>query len=670
MSDQKKFRISLWEVDTTLGALGGWRGAQKAVVFDAANIGVEEYANDTGSAYWTLENSHPQISEFIPLARHYEISRWSETRNRWEFVAAGILDNYSATDYETTFQGIDYKSVLNQSYTPLSGMKTGGAGSLSTLIGVNGITTASSIPFKMSETSVGTQPRYFNTGAFGWDDSPVVTAFPGTLRALDPSELSGLPDGTNVYINNYANYINNTGDWTYYESPMISLTWSSIWNGGTASTGFNTNAHFRIYASPPANKNSGSPALTDLGLIGELEDNTQFSGSGTTIVAGQGWGPYTYNLYPQELKTLVESIEGPGSFTGFDYIATDYTNAGVSNEQDIACLRPGVSYSFQIYAAVWRTATAFNTWYRSKDGTIMGSEDTTSLQYGLPYEVTLGQSDEDAYSIIKRSLYNSIEKDEYSRLRYSSLISSGSTATTHTTISAAQPVLDYIADICDLEMGAKTTGDKVIFGIKKPSGGATYDGDFQLNLSVSSSPSTAMALRYPETISSFSFDPGYSRVRNDVKIIPSTSYLSGSSGQNPSGVSLIGASAINQSSISTNGRIPAIVSRDGLLNQAAAQNEANRLINTSKIENTKNVSISAVVNGIDLWNGWDLGDSINVTIKKGLVDINEPFVISGVRWFGETDGHERIELELVQGTAFGAQFSAPSGGTSATTLGR
>jgi hypothetical protein len=67
-----------------------------------------------------------------------------------------------------------------------------------------------------------------------------------------------------------------------------------------------------------------------------------------------------------------------------------------------------------------------------------------------------------------------------------------------------------------------------------------------------------------------------------------------------------------------------------------------------------------------MWNGWDVGDSVRVTIKRGLVDVDEPFVISAVSWFGETDGHERIELELVQGTAFGAQF----GGASATSSGR
>jgi hypothetical protein len=85
------------------------------------------------------------------------------------------------------------------------------------------------------------------------------------------------------------------------------------------------------------------------------------------------------------------------------------------------------------------------------------------------------------------------------------------------------------------------------------------------------------------------------------------------------------------------------------------------LLNSYKPENAKQVDLAVVVDGVDLWNGWDVGDSIRVTIKRGLVDIDEPFVISGVRWFGESDGHERVELDLVQGSAFGAQYSAAIG---------
>jgi hypothetical protein len=268
----------------------------------------------------------------------------------------------------------------------------------------------------------------------------------------------------------------------------------------------------------------------------------------------------------------------------------------------------------------------------------------------------MGQGNENASVKISRVFENAVRETDpdYSRLRYATLSISGTTATTHLTYSVGEPVLDHIAKICDLEMGAKTTGDKVVFGIDKPTNGATYSGNFKLNLSVASSPSTALALKYPDNIVQFSFTPGFSRVRNDVTVIPSTAYLSGSTAQNVNGTMLIGGAAVDQSSITAYGKIPLITAASGLVDEDAANREASRLINTYKAANAKQVSIRVVLDGVDLWNGWDVGDSVSVTIKRGLTDVNEPFVISGVRWFGESNGQERVELELVQGTAFSA----------------
>jgi hypothetical protein len=100
-----------------------------------------------------------------------------------------------------------------------------------------------------------------------------------------------------------------------------------------------------------------------------------------------------------------------------------------------------------------------------------------------------------------------------------------------------------------------------------------------------------------------------------------------------------------------------VVSKAGFVNAQGAQNEANRLLRNKKIENSKQVGLRVVTDGLDLWDGWDVGDSITVTIKHGLTDVSEPFVISGARWFGESNGVERLELDLVQGTYFASSFA-------------
>jgi hypothetical protein len=677
VSTAKKFRITLFEVDTTAGTTGGWRGTQKAVVFDASAVGVEEHANDVGSAFWTLRNDHPQIAEFVPLARHYEISRWSDARSRWEFAGAGMLNDYSVTEYETTFQGIDYKAVLNQIFTPLSGAKTGDARTLHTQLksGIDPINTV----FDLAVATATTALRYINTAAFSVT-GPTVSAYANDIRQISYAEASALsaPSGNTGYDDYeptpgvFENVMwRGTPDEyrTYWTTPEIRLSWSAVWNGGAASTGYDpASLQWRVYAYPPTDEDQGAPPLAKSGIVGDFNLSTPFQTS-TLMPVGTSLGAYYFRIFPQELETEIRKLSDPAGLTPDgkaefegNISLEDYSHPSYLWSNSVA-LRNGISYGFQIYGAIHRTATAQNIWYRSDAGTVMSSTDSTSSQFNRPYQFTLGQGDENANVKITRIFSNSVTgtDSDYSRLRYSSMtvINSGSTATTHTTISAGEPVLDHIANICDLEMGAKTDSSKVVFGIKKPSNGATYDGTFQLNLSVSSAASTAMALRYPENIRSFSFTPGYSRVRNDIKVIPSTAYLAGSAGQNTDGVSLIGATAVDQSSISVNGRITLLAAKDNLLNAAAAQNEANRLLNTYKVANSKQVGIRAVLDGIDLWNGWDVGDSIRVTINQGPAVVDEPFVISGVRWFGEADGHERIELDLVQGSAFAAAYTVP-----------
>jgi len=627
MSDQKKFRITLFGIDTTAGTTGGWRGDQKAVVFDATSIGVEEHANDVGSAFWTLENNHPQIAEFVPLARHYEICRWSDARSRWEFVGAGILNDYSVTEYETTFQGIDYKAVMNQLYTPLTGMTTANASDLNVDAAKYTATLLNESVFKQASSTA-----YVNTAAL-------------SVGVLTMEAFNGPNTETNGAGSPQTKYINDPdGTATYWNAPIVKITGEVAWvNPGTVTTGFDTELYLMLFASPPTNRDSGEPPLGNYGRIGVWSTGYFL---GPTFPDGR---IITFSPIYLTVAELEQAVVSAGyQWTGIPVINDEPTIA--SNMANP--LRTGVTYSFQLYAAIKRTSTG--VWYRSKFGSITGSIDTTT-----PAQVTVGQVKQDASRIISEAFSNALTLSTFERLRYASLSISGSTATTHTTLTAGQPLMDYIASICDVEMGAKTDGSKVVFGIKKPTGGATYDGDFQLNLSVSSTASTAIALRYPENVRSFSFTPGYSRVRNDIKVIPSTGYLAGSAGQNTGGTNIVGATAVDQTSISTNGRLTLLAPKDNLLNAAAAQNEANRLLNTYKVVNSKQVGIRAVLDGVDLWNGWDVGDSVRVTINQGLAAVDEAFVISGVRWFGESDGHERIELDLVQGSAFAAAYTAP-----------
>lgn len=640
MSEQKKFRVTLYAIDTTSGSAGGWRGAQKAVVFDATNIGVEEFANDTGSAYWTLINTHPQIAEFVPLERHYEISRWSSARSRWEFVAAGILDDYTSGEYETSFSGLDYKAVLNQLFTPLVDM-----------------TVQNNSPLNPDLGSI----------------DPGTIGLTTTTARINSSEISVSPLTVTPYLN--FEYVDTAGPAVRAQTEAVEVSWTASWTGTT--TGWpagQIGINYYLYVSPTAEKDSGPPPLGSKGLIAQISSQSisatgvnRFKWASRSVVLV---GAHFQTFWNNALYNSIDIIDPDGNNVGpplGDPISSLATNLTVSyfGEFVAAPLRKGVSYSFQVYAAVVRTTPAAT--YRSYPPSQTLAADLTPT---YP-QVTLGQENNNAQSIIANIYQQAVTSDSYGRLRNTAfrslaVINSGSTATSHRNFSAGEPVLERIATVADLEMGAKTTGGKVVFGISRPINGNSYTGGFKIDMNVSSVSSSALHLRYPENIKTFNYAPGFSRVRNDITIIPSTPYLSGTGGQISEGVAITGAQVIDSATVSVYGRIPAVVPKAGLIDSSSATNEAKRLLRTSNPANTKQVGLSVTVDAVDLWNGWDVGDSIRVTIKRGLTNIDEAFVISGVRWFGEGDGHERVELELVQGTAFGAQYAAPSGAPVAT----
>lgn len=621
-SSQPQFRITLWEVDTSTR----WRGAQKAVVYDAKAIAVEEHANDTGSAYWTLSNDHPQIAKFQPLQSHYEICRWSVKNSRWDFVAAGILNDYSTTEVETVFNGLDYKSVMNQIYSPIVNMTFATISPLSTALGVTGYTDAPDVPFRINSATATTALRYINTTALSISTIS-VTAYGGN-NVEGPSYQAGY-------------YINGDAATSYWQTPAMKVSAKAIWNSATT-TGFanGTSLSVRVYASPPSNKDGGEPPLSNSGLVGDFE----VPGFGA-MSNGFTWN-IDFTLFTEEVKKAIiaagQTFEGQDPLQAYD----------IESSNPATPLRTGVTYALQIYAAVYRT-TGNGIWYRTQVGKSTGGTEDVALA-----EVTLGQQKKDISQLVTEIFNNAKSATTQSRIKYANLSISGSTYTQHTTFSPGKPSLTYIADICDLEMGARGDGTKAIFNIVKPINGGTYSGDFKLSLQVSSAAlTTGPALRYPDNVKSYSFSPGYSRVANDITVIPSDRYLTGSSGQNSGGTNIVGGTAIDTATLSTWGTIPLVVSKAGFVNAQGAQNEANRLLRNKKIENSKQVGLRVVTDGLDLWDGWDVGDSITVTIKHGLTDVSEPFVISGARWFGESNGVERLELDLVQGTYFASSFA-------------
>ena len=618
-----QFRIILWSVSST-----GWRGDQKAVVFDAKDIGVEEHANDTGSAFWTLASDHPQLAEFLPLERHYEISRWSEDRDRWEFVGAGMINDYVASDTEVVYTGLDYKALLNQIHTPLPGVTLDSISPLNPNIAITDTIFNHSDGTTALDNINGTTYTATGTALYDIVNDGNISTF--SISAVSNTSKSVVVDSKTATVT----------------APYIKLTYSIAYTGATTGT-FEATPQFRVRleASPPATSITAStPPLSTTGFVGEFSTYADGSTGTSRFVATNK----EIHLFPYSSKLALEtSLIGQGASTSAISAALLDSPSGTTSPNVAYSLRNGVSYYFKIYAGIYQS------------GTTAGGQEWKVFSSGRASTSAsnLGQStDKTIYNFVESVFNDAVVGKSSQRLRYASLAIDGSDGTTvHTAFSYGQPVLEYIADLCDLEMGARTNGDKVVFRIVKPSAGASYNGNFKLSVPVTSASLAFGALRYPENIKSYEFTPGTSRVKNDITIVSADATISGST----TSTAVVAAAASDSVGISSYGRIEMVTSSSGFADGTQANKEAQRLINNLKASNSKQVSLSVVVDGLEIWNGWDVGDSVRVTIKHGAVNIEEPFVISGCRWYGSNDGSERIELDLVQGSQFATSFMAP-----------
>lgn len=113
INNQTLYRIILWETNTT----DRGRGNIAAVIHDAKNVGVSSYLNEGGEMFFTLPYNHPQISECVPLERHYRVDRFDEEAGRYVAIGQGLLEDYEATENETVFYGLDYMMVLQKTIT-------------------------------------------------------------------------------------------------------------------------------------------------------------------------------------------------------------------------------------------------------------------------------------------------------------------------------------------------------------------------------------------------------------------------------------------------------------------------------------------------------------------------------------------------------------------------
>lgn len=111
LSEPTRTRIVLQKND---GA-GRGPGTVEAVIEDAKNLGVSNYANEAGELFFTLPLSHPAVNIVNPLQQHYTVYRRPGSSNEYRRVAFGLIDDYEISADEMVVYGTDYLGALEAS---------------------------------------------------------------------------------------------------------------------------------------------------------------------------------------------------------------------------------------------------------------------------------------------------------------------------------------------------------------------------------------------------------------------------------------------------------------------------------------------------------------------------------------------------------------------------
>ena len=109
---RSKYRVEIYGI---LPSLNGFDPNPVALIFDAKNIGIGTQVNGAGECFFTLVNTHDQITVIDPQKTFFRICRWDKWAGYYRVMTEGIITRKEESKNETVFYGIDKLGMLNRS---------------------------------------------------------------------------------------------------------------------------------------------------------------------------------------------------------------------------------------------------------------------------------------------------------------------------------------------------------------------------------------------------------------------------------------------------------------------------------------------------------------------------------------------------------------------------
>jgi hypothetical protein len=636
-----------------------WQGAPVAVITDARDLGVQLYANDSGSMYFTLPVDHPALPLIDPLNQHYVVQRWNGSS--YDTIQSGFITDYDASANEVVISGVDYMTTLNKYYTPIHGPELGAKAIPNT----DTTPILSTTPSAIISSAV-TKDRLKASESYAVSVTNSSYANVGKISAYSGTATSGSnPSGTRDAITVEYEEVSGVKTGTVLVKGALYIWRSSAANAfQDGETGEVIEGNFSIGTSSTAKGKIGFILSANPGgPLAKVEFDEYIAASNLDIgYTGGGYGALNFTVKLRPVSNYASGTE--------DHSGTDLNRT-------YSILSEGVSYEFYVTPYYYgnlspaaTTATPPGTGNVDYNQYIWGATTrapesvfTSGLQTNTIKDAFDDLFDtSDPGNILERdSDYPGITPTApVPLIQFMSIEHLGThTTTKHPYVTAGQGPVDFMRDLADIEMGSRTNGEKVVFNFYGvPS--ASPDGK-KLSVHHSVSPNAQATLIYPGQIKDFNVTNKRSAKVTSARVIPTTDFLIGSSTEGSAGSKTKGAVKVATGVTSSSPALPTVTSQGGFLSADAAGNFAQGIINDfGEDSDTQAIRVSLrteVFGPIGVSGTPKLGETVRVVVRRKNVtvggdELSGLYNVGGMQWVAKIDGTEALSLDLVKPNKF------------------
>jgi hypothetical protein len=364
-----------------------------------------------------------------------------------------------------------------------------------------------------------------------------------------------------------------------------------------------------------------------------------------------------------------------GNFTG--------TAHNITNSYEINCLTSGVSYTFAAYTTAELVNVSPQTSSTSPDyGSVMTHDvNGISASTSSSQTVVMGLEKKTLQNIFDKQIpYVVSQGGSFSRFGWLTYaLASGQSWNSELIryFTSGESILSYLRSMCDKEMAANLlTPDSsarwdVVDDIKIPwrsvfnfvgVRGSAAPGTKVYVSPALSQDEPVFVLDYPGIVDQFRYRRNGKDLRNSVRVVPSTAFLTGST-TSSGGSRSQGKLAENDSSIQEYGYAPILSTQANFADAAELEKYAqSQVIKSSDILNVSMVSVQLAPDSVRPFEDFYLGDIVRIAVRRQNVNytntfspdfIADTYIVGGVRFELPADGSERVTLDLVKTSEFG-----------------